>query len=173
MNQNKSKIFRKCVTSSLCAGMLALAFTSGAWAQWRWVDESGRVHMSDQAPPPSVPDDKILNRPNNNAGVQVRETRTVGGSSDTTPATMSEEDRKLEEETARLAAEQAKAEEARKREDAMKRERACEGAKKRVLLLSGKRIQDINSKGEVYFLSDAEVAQRKKEALAEQREYCQ
>lgn len=173
MNHNNSKMLRKYVASCLCAGMLALAFTSGAWAQWRWVDDSGRVHMSDQAPPSSVPDDKILSRPNNNTGVQVRETRTVGGSSDTTPATMSAEDSKLEEEKARLAAEQAKAEETKKREDALKRERACEAAKKRLFVLSGRRAQDVNSKGEIYFLSEEEIAQRKKEALAEQKEYCQ
>lgn len=179
MNQiiSRGRIFSRFVASVVCAGVFALAFISGASAQWRWVDESGTIHMSDKAPPPSVPDNKILSRPDpNRPSIQQRGTRIVGGTDEgSQPATanVSANDRKLEEERARIAAEQAKAEEDRKREDALKREQACENAKNRVLLYQmGGRLKDVNSKGETYYLSSQEIDERKKIAEADQREYC-
>ena len=173
-NKNRSKTFVRCVTSSLCAGFLALALVSGALAQWRWVDSSGTIHMSDKAPPPNIPEDKILSRPDpNRPSIQQRGTRIVGGDDGSKPADMSSEDRRLEEERAKLAAEQAKAEEERKREEEARRVRSCENAKKRLeLYTSGHRIRDIDSKGEFYYLTDQQIAEQRKEAEADRKMYC-
>lgn len=179
MNQiiSRSRVFSRFVASVVCTGVFGLAFISGASAQWRWVDESGTIHMSDKAPPPSVPDKKILSRPDSNRpNIQQRGTRIVGGTDEgnqSTTTNVSADDRKLEEERAKIAAEQAKAEEDRKREEALKRERACENAKNRVQLYQmGGRLKDINNKGETYYLSAQEIDERKKIAEADQREYC-
>ena len=45
--------------------LLALLCTlsSGAWAQWQWVDKEGRKVFSDRAPPIDIPDSSILKQP--------------------------------------------------------------------------------------------------------------
>ncbi|MDR3371756.1 DUF4124 domain-containing protein [Rhodoferax sp.] len=47
---------------SICLVVLA-ALSSGAYAQWQWVDKDGRKVFSDRAPPPGVPDKDIIKRP--------------------------------------------------------------------------------------------------------------
>ncbi len=41
----------------------AFALPLGAHAQWQWIDKDNKKVYSDQAPPPEVPEDKILHRP--------------------------------------------------------------------------------------------------------------
>lgn len=44
--------------------MLTLALMAApAWAQWQWLDASGKKVFSDLAPPSDVPDKNILSRP--------------------------------------------------------------------------------------------------------------
>ncbi|MBX3611367.1 MAG: DUF4124 domain-containing protein [Hydrogenophaga sp.] len=43
-------------------GALSLTWVAG-WAQWQWIDGSGRKVFSDTAPPASVPEKNILKRP--------------------------------------------------------------------------------------------------------------
>jgi hypothetical protein len=48
--------------------VLALIGMSGAaMAQWQWLDKDGRKVFSDRAPPPDVPENSILKRPNSAA----------------------------------------------------------------------------------------------------------
>lgn len=47
----------------LLAGGALLAVSAQALAQYMWVDEKGIKHLSDQPPPPSVPDKRILKAP--------------------------------------------------------------------------------------------------------------
>ena len=162
--RDRKRVFVRCIASSLCAGVLALACVSGASAQWRWVDANGTLHMSDKAPPANITDDKILSRPDGNRpNIQQRGSRVVGGAAEgQQPAEMSSEDRKLEQELERVAAEQVKAEEDRKREENAQRAQACENAKRRLEIYSlGNRIRDIDSKGEFYYLSDQEISDKR------------
>jgi hypothetical protein len=50
-----------CLSSLLVVCLLALA--SSAHAQWMWRDKTGRVHMSDRAPPSDVAEKDVLKRP--------------------------------------------------------------------------------------------------------------
>lgn len=47
----------------LLAGGALLAVSAHALAQYIWVDDKGIKHLSDQPPPPSVPDKRILKAP--------------------------------------------------------------------------------------------------------------
>ena len=47
----------------LLAGGALLAVSAQALAQYMWLDEKGIKHLSDQPPPPSVPDKRILKQP--------------------------------------------------------------------------------------------------------------
>ncbi len=50
-----------CLPSLLLVCLLAVA--SSAHAQWMWRDKTGRVHMSDRAPPSDVAEKDVLKRP--------------------------------------------------------------------------------------------------------------
>lgn len=41
----------------------AVLLSTGAQAQWQWLDKDGRMVFSDRAPPPGVPDKQIVKRP--------------------------------------------------------------------------------------------------------------
>ena len=43
--------------------LVTLLLSTGAMAQWQWLDKDGRKVFSDRAPPPGVPDKSILKRP--------------------------------------------------------------------------------------------------------------
>lgn len=49
--------------------MLAVLLSTGALAQWQWLDKDGRMVFSDRAPPPGVADKNILKRPGGSRGV--------------------------------------------------------------------------------------------------------
>jgi len=50
-----------CLPSLLVVCLLAIA--SSAHAQWMWRDNTGRVHLSDRAPPSDVAEKDVLKRP--------------------------------------------------------------------------------------------------------------
>lgn len=176
MNQEKvaTKGFLHSAVLTVCALALSVSYIPNASAQWRWVDDLGTTHMSDQPPPASVPDDKILSRPavTQNA-IQLLGTKTIG-----TPDQRAQPDPNVaaglqSEDDAQKAATQTAEEEARKQEEQARRMQACESAKKQLQRYStGVRIRDIDEKGEYYYLSDKELAARKQSAEAAQKEYC-
>jgi FKBP-type peptidyl-prolyl cis-trans isomerase len=115
----------------------------------KWVDDQGRVHYSDQAPPPEV-QAKALRSASENA---------ASGVSDTSEPTYVEQEAALkraehaqQKDAAQAAAKQATA-------DALKAN--CKAAQDNLRSLqSGARIMDINASGERYFIDDAERQQR-------------
>lgn len=141
-------------------GALALTWATG-WAQWQWIDNSGRKVFSDTAPPASVPDKNILKRPGaplpmaapSDAAVVPA---TAAASPSGTPAPkVPTVDPELEAKKKQAEA----AEEAKKKAemDRIARQRAdnCERARRaRATIDAGTRLAVTNAKGERVFLDD-------------------
>jgi type IV secretory pathway VirB10-like protein len=47
----------------LVLGSACLLLSTGANAQWQWIDKDNKKVFSDQAPPPEIPEKNILRRP--------------------------------------------------------------------------------------------------------------
>jgi type IV secretory pathway VirB10-like protein len=132
-----------------------------AFAQWQWIDATGRKVYSDTAPPRTIPDKNILKRPGAPAALASPESAA--------PAEASAEaaksapvpqppavDPKLEAK--RIEAEKAEAARKKAEEDKRNQARAenCERAKRSLATLnSGIRIRTTNAKGEAEIMDDA------------------
>lgn len=159
-----------------------LFFSMIAMAQWKWVDSGGVTHYSDKPPPASVPDQNILSAPagyNRQLGTQSSivinpkpaDDTSVGAATST--STPSSADSALERERERLAQQEEQARAEQQRQDDEKRQQACDAANHRIqLYTAGGRIQDVDAKGERYYLDDKELARRLAEAKKAQQEYC-
>jgi hypothetical protein len=129
-----------------------------------WKDEKGQLQVSDQPPPKTVPQDKIIRSP----GTRGTSTNSVDAqapsaapSGPATPAASSAPksaaDRELDFEKRQKKA----AEDAKKAQDEADKKRAnqerCTSISKNISnLASGQRIVDTNDKGERYFIDDAQ-----------------
>ena len=145
---------------------LALALASTlpmAWAQWGWVDNSGRKVFSDVAPPASIPDKNIIKRPGNSTLAPAPAAEAVPNGSATasvapaTPATPKVADKDPELEARKKQAEAAEEAKRKAEEERIARAKAdnCERARKsKGTLESGVRIATTNAKGEREFMDD-------------------
>ncbi len=133
-----------------------------AWAQWQWVDNTGRKVFSDTAPPATVPEKNILKRPGN---VPPLSAPAAEGASPAAPVAAaapapglpapSKADAELDARKKQAEA----AEEAKKKAEAERVARAradnCDRAKRnKATLDSGSRVAVVNAKGEREFLDD-------------------
>ncbi|AOW15585.1 DUF4124 domain-containing protein [Hydrogenophaga crassostreae] len=143
------------------AVVLVSALACGsAFAQWQWIDASGRKVYSDTAPPRSIPDKSILKRPGAPSPLVSQESATqaepVPAANPVPVAQPSGVDPKLEAKR-----KEAEKEEAAKRQaETDKRNQArlenCERAKRSLATLkSGIRIRTTNAKGESVYIDDA------------------
>jgi hypothetical protein len=144
--------------------VLALALTlPAAWAQWGWVDNSGRKVFSDTAPPASIPDKNIIKRPGNTALAPAPASEvapngnTTAAAAPAAPAVPKVADKDPELEARKKQAEAAEEAKRKAEEARVARARAdnCERARKsKGTLESGVRIATTNAKGEREFLDD-------------------
>lgn len=159
-------------------GAVMLSCSMAALAQWKWVDSSGRTHYSDKPPPSSIPSQNILSAPagyNRQLGTQSTAVTNPKPAEEntSTPAGGTSTNSALERERARLAQEEEAARQEQQRQDDAKRQQACEAANHRIeLYTAGGRVQDIDSKGERYYLDEKELARRLTDAKRAQQEYC-
>ena len=141
--------------------VIACAAAPLAFAQWQWIDKSGRKVFSDQAPPPDVPAEKIIKRPGN---------RPVDPQSAAAPAApaaapkLSGKDKELEEKKKQQAAAEENKKKAEAEELAKNRADSCDRAKRaKATFDSGVRIATTNDKGEREFMDDdARAAEAKR-----------
>lgn len=141
--------------------MLALACVAASgsvFAQWQWLDASGRKVYSDTAPPQGTPEKSILKRPGGAAvAMPAPETAakptTVAAPSDIKPTGV---DPKLEAKRKEAeAAEAAKRKEAEEKMLAARAENCSRAKNAKATIQLGTRIQTVNAKGERVFLDDA------------------
>ncbi len=126
---------------------LILAGTNAFAEVNKWVDDQGRVHYSDQAPPPEV-----------QAAALRSASEGAGSASGVAPTYVQQEAAlKRTQQAQQMDAAQAAAKQATA--DAMKAN--CEAAQQNLRSLqSGARMMDINASGERYFIDDAERQKR-------------
>ena len=143
-----------------------------AWAQpiWKWRDANGRVQISDQPPPTSVPEKNILSRPGGQP-VQIVTAIDPAASAASAPV---RSDGELEARKRKAQAEKAAAEAERKQADQQKetarKADACRRARNQLTMLeSGGLAARANDKGEREILDDrgrAEEINRTREVVA-------
>ena len=156
---------------SLALVLLTSAFSVSAFAQWQWVDSTGRKVFSDTAPPPGIPDKNILKQPGARvaAPAPVTAADADGKNKAATPAAPvlnpasngkdeALEAKKKQAEEAAKAAHKAEA-------DKVAKARAdnCAQAKQgKATYESGVRVVTTNAKGEREFVDDAKRAEQVK-----------
>jgi hypothetical protein len=142
--------------------MLVLSFHGNAAAQWKWKDDSGRVQYSDLPPPPSVKEEKILQRPH---GAQRRvptfasDPAASGAAAPAAAASLPKVDPELEAKRNKQKDEEAAKRKAEEERVAVAKSESCARATRYVASLKeGRRIGRTNDKGEREVLDDNQRA---------------
>lgn len=144
--------------------MLMVATITNAGVS-KWVDAEGKVHYSDQPPPPSAKSQKNL------------DIQTVPSSPKATPDSMggarSLAERELESRKRRVKAEEAAAKQAEEKKDAQRKQENCAQARNQLQALQeGQRIVRYDEKGERVFLEDSARPQAIEEAKRAADSWC-
>jgi hypothetical protein len=146
----------------ILAVAVVCAIVPWAHAQlYKWVDENGKVHYSDQPPPSSVTSTKTIERARPRAvaapsGDAVQETAKG-------PKTIA--DQEMEFRKRRVQAAEAEAKRQQEAQASAEKQRNCQQAKARVTNLErGGRITKQGADGEQNFLEDADIARELVEA---------
>ena len=164
MKLNRLKVFATAIM------LVTLGFSSGAFAQYVWLDEKGVKQYSDMPPPASVPQKRILKAPGQSsravASPSAESAAAVPGedaAKDKTPLTTAEKNADFNKRRAEQAEKEKKAaEEAQRDAENAKR---CEQARSyQRALQSGTRIARTDKNGERTFLDDEQRAAEAREA---------
>ena len=151
---------QKSALSTLCRAIaltgFMLAANMSAFAQWQWVDGSGRKVFSDTAPPATVPEKSILKRPGPSSS-PIAPVAVPSPEKPAAPAAPQVPTVDKELEAKKKQAEQA--EEAKKKAEeqrvAQGRSENCERARKaKTAMDSGIRLATTNAKGEREIMDD-------------------
>lgn len=147
---------------------LLLASANASAALIKWVDAEGKVHYSDQPPPPNVKSE-TLRVPSAPAPVSASGTDAASGPAG--PKTIAEREAELKkaQQAKKEAADKAAKEQARI--DAEKAQ--CEAAQQNLRALQeGMRLVEIDAKGERSYLDDSQRQQRIEKARQDVSAYC-
>jgi hypothetical protein len=154
----------------ILAVAVVCAIVPWAHAQlYKWVDDNGKVHYSDQPPPSSVKSTKTIERarapavsaPSGNAAPE-----TAKG-----PRTVA--DQEMEFRKRRVQAAEAEAKRQQEVQASAEKQRNCQQAKARVTNLErGGRVTKQGADGEQYFLEDADIARELVEARKVADSWC-
>jgi type IV secretory pathway VirB10-like protein len=135
-----------------------------AWAQvYKCVDASGKVVYLQSPCPPGQSSKVISSTPP--AEPKPPAPAAPGAKAPLTPEQAFQKRQKDQQEAAKKQADEAA--------DAQKKQEACQRAREQVTRFGvGGRIAAVDSKGERYFLDDAQIAQEKAKAEASVNEWC-
>lgn len=157
--------------AALCA-TLATA-TPSAWAQWKWKDRNGQVHLSDLPPPRDIPDKDVMQRPTDSvrrAAAAAAAQASAASAPVPAVAVKPKVDPELEARKARQEQEQRAKDKAAEDKASAQRSENCQRARQHLATLeSGMRIARLNDKGEREILDDkarAEEMQRARQVIA-------
>jgi hypothetical protein len=173
-DNSKTGVTMKRIILTIATAFLAMGLCASACAQYVWIDKDNRKHYSDQPPPASVPNNRILKSPGNRPAKNISETSPeLGGSGANTPtapapastqAPMSAAEKNADFNKRKMeqAEKDKKAEEDKKHVDT--KAQNCERAKEyQRTLNSGERISRISKSGEREFLSDVDRSKESRE----------
>ncbi|MEX0958412.1 MAG: DUF4124 domain-containing protein [Burkholderiales bacterium] len=147
------RVARSALLGALAGTLLALSVGASADV-YRWVDKDGRVHYSDQPPPPGARQEKELQGAPRAPGAPPAEAKAESDAPPTLQEREAEFRRRQVEQTEKAAQEQ------RAQEEAATRQRNCEQARNQLAALrSGQRVARFNEQGEREYLGDEQIAQ--------------
>jgi hypothetical protein len=157
----------------LTLALLAAATTASAQSIWKWRDASGRMQISDRAPPVDVPDKDILQRPGAARSAQpAAPAASAASEAITADPTLEARRKKLQQEQAAQKQGKEAADAAEQERRAAQRADACKRAQSyQKALESGQRVARPNERGEREVLDDAsrnEELTRAREAVSSQ-----
>jgi type IV secretory pathway VirB10-like protein len=157
--------------AALCATLATAA--PSAWAQWKWKDRNGQVHVSDLPPPRDIPDKDVMQRPTDSvrrAAAAAAAQASAASAPVPAVAVKPRVDPELEARKARQEQEQKAKDKAAEDKASAQRAENCQRARQHVATLeSGMRIARLNDKGEREILDDkarAEEMQRARQVIA-------
>lgn len=162
--------------AALCAALVTAA-PSAAWAQWKWKDRNGQVHISDLPPPRDIPDKDVMQRPNEStrraaaaAAAQASAAQAPVAGASAAAAPKPRLDPELEARRTRQEQEQKAKDKATEDKATAQRAENCQRARQQLATLdSGIRIARLNDKGEREVMDDkarAEESQRTRQIIA-------
>jgi hypothetical protein len=149
---------------------IALAFSAAVMAQqYKWVDQNGRIQYGD-APPPGVKATPLRPPPGPAAqpSAKAADTKAVAKKGPLTPAEQEAEYRKRQMEAQKEQDKRAEADQ----QAAAKRENCARAQENLRTLEAGGRIARTDSKGERYYLEDAQIQQEAVKARQIVQESC-
>lgn len=152
----------------------SLAFTGTAAAQYKWVDQNGRIQYGDTPPVgagsstvrPSSPVPRT-EATQDEAGDEAKKNPTK---KDKAPATMAEKEADFRKR--RLDADAEREKQAQAQQKADQRRDNCARARENVRVLETGRVARMNAKGERHYLDDAQLAQEMVKARHLVQDWC-
>ena len=169
-------MIRKDRTLWIVAALSAMVVTAApsAWAQWKWKDSKGQVHISDLPPPRDVPDKDVMQRPADTAkraaAAAAAQASAANTSAASAPAAKPKVDPEIEARRVRQEQEQRAKDKAAEEKASAQRSDNCQRARQHLATLeSGMRIARLNDKGEREIIDDktrAEEMQRARQVMA-------
>ena len=142
-------------TLALCL----LALPAGA-ALYKWTDENGKVHYSDQPPPNSVKKSETIKQQKPAASVPEAPAAPPGQEGKPTEASKTPADQEMEFRRRKVQESEEQAKAQREAQLAEEKKQECARATARVTALqTGARVSRYGPNGEQIYLSDAEIAQ--------------
>ena len=152
----------------------SLAFTGTAAAQYKWVDQNGRIQYGDTPPVgasssavrPSSPAPRT-EATQDEAGDEANKDLTK---KDKAPATMAEKEADFRKR--RLDADKEREKQAQAQQASDQKRENCARARENARLLEGGRVTRVDAKGERYFLDEAQIAQEMIRARQVVQEWC-
>lgn len=145
-----------------------LAFAGSAAAQYKWVDQNGRVQYGDT--PPAGARSSSVRAPSARVEDAAEETQKDDAKKERSPATMAEKEADFRKRMMDADKEREKQAQARKEAD-QKREN-CARARENVRVVESGRVSRLDARGERYFLDDAQLAQEMVKARQDLQEWC-
>ena len=140
------------LTTLACGCLLALPALGELY---KWTDAQGKVHYSDQPPPPEVKQ-PITVKPRSPAAATAAP--DAAGTPKAAPKSVVEQDAEFNRR--RVEAAEREAAEKKAAKEAAEKKKNCEQAKAQLARVqSGARITRYNEKGETVYLNDAEIEQ--------------
>lgn len=146
----------------LFASIISLTISASALAQYAWIDENGHKQFSDQAPPASVPKNKILKyagkTPTDVSSVPSTTTAADANEKTKQPESLADKELAYKKRRDELAAKEKK-DEADAKRAATKRENCSRMKAYKQSLDSGQNIAQIDASGARSFMTNEKRAQ--------------
>ncbi|MEQ1880281.1 MAG: DUF4124 domain-containing protein [Burkholderiales bacterium] len=147
-----------------------LAFSSPGQAQqtYKWTDAQGKIHYSDQPPPPTVKQSATIKRPKSAGGAGAAPSEASTTEAPKNAAELEADFKQRQVEAAEREAKQKQAE-----ADAAARNINCEMARGHLARVqNGARIARTNAQGQTEYLEDAQLAQEAVTAKKSVESWC-